>query len=253
MAQSLFSPSWYRVADFRPRLRSHAQLHRQKFRGQTWYILQDHQNGRFHRCSPAARHMILLMDGRRTVREIWELTGERMGNDQPTQDETIRLLAQLHSSDLLLGDMPPDMAELAERSERQGRRELLARVKNPMALRFSLVDPDRFLEASVELVRPVFSVTGFLLWLALVVSGAVVTILNLPELMSGVADRVLTVENALLMLLVYPFIKALHELGHAYATKVWGGEVHEFGIMFLVLILVGSVVAAISILVDKNF
>lgn len=180
--------------------------------------------------------MILLMDGRRSVREIWELTGERMGNDQPTQDETIRLLAQLHSSDILLGDMMPDMVELAERSTRQKKREILTRVKNPMALRFSLVDPDRFLEASVELVRPVFSVTGFLLWLALVVSGVVVTILNLPELMSGVADRVLTVENAFLMVLVYPFIKALHELGHAYATKVWGGEVHEFGIMLLVLI-----------------
>ena len=26
----------------------------------------------------------------------------------------------------------------------------------------------------------------------------------------------------------------LHELGHAYATRYWGGEVHEMGIMLLV-------------------
>ena len=30
-------------------------------------------------------------------------------------------------------------------------------------------------------------------------------------------------------------VKALHELGHAYATRKWGGEVHEIGIMLLVL------------------
>ena len=35
--------------------------------------------------------------------------------------------------------------------------------------------------------------------------------------------------------LTFPFVKALHEFGHAFATKVWGGEVHEMGIMLLVL------------------
>src|SRR5262249_37075249 len=30
--------------------------------------------------------------------------------------------------------------------------------------------------------------------------------------------------------------KALHELGHGYATKSCGGEVHEMGIMFLVFL-----------------
>jgi len=31
-------------------------------------------------------------------------------------------------------------------------------------------------------------------------------------------------------------VKALHELGHAYALKHWGGEVHELGLMFLVFL-----------------
>jgi putative peptide zinc metalloprotease protein len=38
-----------------------------------------------------------------------------------------------------------------------------------------------------------------------------------------------------LLWLTFPFVKALHEFGHAFATKVWGGEVHEMGIMMLVL------------------
>ena len=78
MSQSLFSSLWYRVANLRPRLRTHAQIHRQKFRGQTWYILQDHQIGQFHRVSPVANLMINIMDGRRTMDDIWQRIGERL-------------------------------------------------------------------------------------------------------------------------------------------------------------------------------
>jgi putative peptide zinc metalloprotease protein len=45
---------------------------------------------------------------------------------------------------------------------------------------------------------------------------------------------------------VYPVVKSLHELGHAYATKVWGGEVHEVGVMLLVFIPVLYVDASAS-------
>jgi putative peptide zinc metalloprotease protein len=41
-------------------------------------------------------------------------------------------------------------------------------------------------------------------------------------------------------------MKTLHELGHAYATKMWGGEVHEVGVMLLVFIPVPYVDASAS-------
>jgi len=93
MEKSFYSPSWYRVADLKPRLRSHACVHRQHFRGQLWYVLQDPISGRFHRISPAAYFIISLMNGTRTVREVWQLACSRLGDDVLTQDETIRLLS----------------------------------------------------------------------------------------------------------------------------------------------------------------
>ena len=77
MAKSPFSQNWYRVSDLTPRLRSHATIHRQRFRGDTWYILQDNQSGRYHRISPSANLMLNLMDGRRTVRDIWQAVADR--------------------------------------------------------------------------------------------------------------------------------------------------------------------------------
>ena len=46
MAAALFSPSWYRVAKLRPRLRSHVEIHRHSYRDQVWHVLQDHALGR---------------------------------------------------------------------------------------------------------------------------------------------------------------------------------------------------------------
>ncbi|MBD8909660.1 M50 family metallopeptidase, partial [Methylorubrum zatmanii] len=236
MSQSLFSQSWYRVAGLRPRLRRHAEIHRQSFRGEIWYVLQDHQTGRFHRLSSAANLILCLMDGRRTLQEVWELAARRNEDDPPTQDDTIRLISQLHGSDLLQGDLPPDLAELAERSETTARRTLIARVKNPLALRLPLFDPDALLDRLAPFYRPIFSAWGLAVWLGVVVSGLVVAALHGRELTGDVAGQMLSAQNVALMMCLYPVIKALHEAGHACAAKAWGGEVHEVGMMLLVLL-----------------
>lgn len=232
--QPFFSHSWHRVAGVKPRLKAHARIHPQRFRGETWYVLQDPQSGRYHRLSAAAHLAVCLMDGRRTVATIWDLVGARLGPEQPTQDEMIRLLGQLHAADLLAGDLPADIGELVRRGDRQTRRELMGRLRNPIAFRISLLDPDRFLSATLPLVAPLFSVGGFLLWLAIVAGGAIVAGLHWDRLTADVVDHALAPSNIALMLLIYPILKSLHELGHGWATKRWGGEVHEIGVMLLV-------------------
>ena len=41
--------------------------------------------------------------------------------------------------------------------------------------------------------------------------------------------------NWLWLWAVFVFVKLIHELGHAFACRRFGGECHELGIMFLVL------------------
>jgi putative peptide zinc metalloprotease protein len=124
MAEPFLSASWYRVAELRPELRAHARIHRQRFRGQAWYVLHDSASGKLHRFSPAAYRVIQLLDGQRTIDSIWAEVAGAAGSDAPTQDEVIRLLAQLHAGDLLQADVPPDVEELAERGHKQKRQKL---------------------------------------------------------------------------------------------------------------------------------
>ena len=235
MSDALFSPSWYRVADLKPRIRAHAVIHRHAYRGKVWFILQDQAAGRSHRFTPAAHHFIGLMDGNRTVQEIWGAAGKQLGDAAPTQEDVIRLLGQLHAADALLCDVPPDSQEVFRRHEKHTRAEWRRRLWTPLALRFPLWDPDRFLDRTMPYVGWLFGWIGALLWLAVVGTGAVLTATHWTDLTKDVIDRLLAPQNLLLLWLVYPAVKALHELGHAYVTKKFGGEVHEIGVMLLVL------------------
>jgi len=244
MTESLFSPSWYRVASLRPRLRGHTRIHRHHYRNELWYVLQDHSAGKFHRFTPAAYYLIGLMDGERTVQQLWELAGVQLGDDLPTQDEVIRLLGQLHAADVLQCDVPPDLLELFRRHQQHRQTRWKQRLRSPLVIRVPLWDPERFLSRWLPLVRPLFSWYGVLLWLAVVLTALVLAGIHWSELTESVVDRVLAPQNLLLLWLVYPLVKALHELGHGFATRVWGGEVHEIGIMFLVFMPVPYVDAS---------
>lgn len=247
MVKSLFSPSWYRVAGLKPRLRRHAHIHRHHYRGELWYVMQDLAGGRYYRFTPTAYQVIGLMDGRLTVQELWEKAIDRFGDEAPTQGEMVNLLGQLHAADVMLCDVPPDTAELFRRHSKQERSWWKTNLRSPLSLRFPLFKPEKFLARTAYLVRPLFSTYGALLWLAVVGAALVLAGLNWQDLTEGVMDRVLSGQNLVLLVLVFPFIKALHELGHGYAIKVLGGQVPEMGIMLLVFMPVPYVDASSSL------
>ncbi len=241
---SMFSPSWYRVAGLQPRLRSHTQIHRHYYRGKIWFVLQDHSSGSYHRFSPPVYYILSQMDGQRTFQEIWDRAVEHLGDDAPTQDQMIRLASQLHSNDTLLCDVPPDTFELFQRHETHQKMKWKQWFLNPLSLRFPLFDPERLLNRMLPWVRPLFGWFGIILWGLVVGYALYLSGLHWDALTENVSDRILTPENLLLLWLVYPVVKLVHEFGHAFAAKNWGGEVHEIGIMLLVFIPVPYVEAS---------
>lgn len=219
----------------RPRLRNHAQIHRHVYRGGVWYVLQNHSTGKFHRFTPIANLVIGLMDGRRSLQEIWDIACNRLGDEVPTQDEVIKLLSDLHRADVLQSDAPPDLHELQQRRKRHARIRWKQYIGNPLSVRIPLFDPDRLLARMLPLVKPLFSWQGALAWLLVVGWALTLVAMHWTELSGNLVDQVFSVENLLLVWFVFPLIKLLHEFGHALATKVDGGEVHEMGVMLLVL------------------
>jgi putative peptide zinc metalloprotease protein len=244
MTGVLLSSHWYRVASLRPRLRPHLKLARHRYRGERWFVLRDPVSGRSHRFTPGARLILNGMDGSFSVAELWAAAQRQLGESAPTQDELIALLGQLHAADLMQCDVSPDAAELFERSQQQGRAKARQAFGNPMSLKFSLVDPDRWLVRLAPLLKPLWNRWGLLLWLALVLPAAVAALVHRTDLSENLADRVLSGHNLLLLGLLFPLIKVLHELGHGIAVRLGGGEVHDMGLMMLVFMPVPYVDAS---------
>ncbi len=246
MARSIFSSSWHSVAELKPRLAPQARVHRHVYRGQIWYVVQDQTGGRYHRLSPGAYSLVKGMDGSRSVQTLWELANTGGEGDACTQNEVVDLLVQMHGADLLQVDSAPDPVALFQRYNKKRIATLKQWFLNPMSLKLPLVDPNNFLSRWAPRVARLFSRAGALLWLAAVLPAMFLAAQHWPELTNNLSDNVLSSSNLMVMALVFPAVKLLHELGHAFAVKVWGGAVHEMGLMFLVFAPVPYVDASAS-------
>ena len=234
MDRPTFSQSWSRVNRLTPTLRPHVQINRQLFRGEPWHVVQDPISNNFFRLPPVAYHLISLLDGKRTVDEVWRLTLDRYGDHAPTQNEVIGLLGQLNQSNLLRVDMPPDAQPLLERARRRRAKFWGGQAMSILFVRFPLYNPDRMLTWIAPVVRPFLSIWGLIAWFAWMIFWVSAFV---PELGRFVTDvnSVLLPRNWAWMIVLFILTKALHEFGHGLVIKRFGGLVPEVGIMMLVL------------------
>ncbi len=239
-----FSASWYRVSHLVPALPAHVLFHRHVYRGQIWYVLEDPSSARCHRLTPAAYHVAGLMDGTRTIHEIWESANSTLGDSGPSQDETIRLLGLLHFADALRCDVSPDMLEVLRRYQRREHAAWWQRYANPLSIRVPLLDPDAWLARLAPHLRWLFTRTAAVGACLLLLAGALTAARHWGSLTADASTRLLEPSNLLLMFMVYPAMKALHEFGHAITVRHYGGEVHEMGVLFLVMMPVPYVDAS---------
>ena len=194
MNERLYSSSWYRVAKLRPQLQGHARIHRHRYRNRVWYVLENRSNGRSYRFPPGVYTFLALMDGGRTVEEIWDVASERLGDGAPTQDQVIQLLCQLHQADLLQSDLPPNVVEALRGHEHRRLRARLRQLASPFFFRVPVFDPDALLRRLAPLFRPLFAKTPFVLWLLVVITAGALACMHWRDLAAS-SNRVLAPNN----------------------------------------------------------
>src|SRR3984885_6348010 len=168
-----FSESWYRVANLKARLRAGAQISRQFYRDERWYVVRDPAGNQYHRLSDAAYRFVGLLDGTRTVEQAWESVGGTLEDDAPTQPEVIQILSHLYSANLIDADVTPDATVLFRPPKQLTKRKMQGRLMNVLFPRIPLWDPDRFLVRWLPLVRLMFSKFGAVVWLAVIAAALV--------------------------------------------------------------------------------
>lgn len=246
MNHALFADEWHLVADLKFSLLSNAKLARQVNRGQVEFIILNQLDGQIFRVSEYVYPLLTRMDGRRTTNEIWHNALNLLDDMVPTQHEFMNLLSSLYKAGLVRTAEFPNIEQ--QRSDRQNkqRKLWLAKLKFPLAIKVPLFDPNRFLNKTRGLTAILFNPVSVIFFGLIVITAVFSFVQNWSAFGQTTADSLISLENVILMAFIYPVVKAIHEFGHAYCVKHWGGEVHEMGIMFLVFFPVPYVDASAS-------
>jgi putative peptide zinc metalloprotease protein len=262
--QSLFSEHWHVVRFLRPSLREGVQALPRRLRGRDWVLLHDPVTQKFLRITPEVWHVLKLMNGKRTLDEIWEgaysdtphpqdaISAAAKSNTSSStpstisQHELVQLLGQLYANDLLQTQVSPDAEEVFQRFKKQRFAKIKQTFLNPISIKIPLFYPDAWFTNLAGLARVIFSWQVLILWLIIVVPAGVLALQNWNALTNNLSDRVLSASNLALLWFIYPVVKAIHEWAHGMAVKAWGGTVREMGLMFLIFTPVPYVDATAS-------
>ncbi len=217
------------------KLRPDVEITEQMQRGEKCYVIKDPLSLRYFRISELEHSVASLMDGANTVDDICSKIAERTGGLQIPKETIADFAVTLRRANLLANTFPDD-ARVLYRTMKVRRKMLGLRhkIKNILYVKIPLVDPDKFLTRTYSCVSFVFT-WGFMVVAAIVFLLAARIVTGEWDRLVGGLEGLLTLENLFYFWFLFIAVKVIHELGHAYTCKHYGGEVHEMGLLFLVL------------------
>ena len=228
-----FIESWHRIAKLRISLGPTVKARKQLFRGEIWHVLYDPFNNQYFRVRPEAYEFIVRLRRDRTVEEVWEECLRRSPDKAPGQEDVLQLLTQLYFANLLYFDAPADSAKLFERYKKRRQREVRSKLLSIMFFRLPLLDPEFMLRKIQPLLKFIVGPFGAVIWLA-VVGAAIKVVVDHFDAATSQIQGILSPANLPLLYLGLVVVKTIHEFGHAFVCKRFGGEVHVMGVMLLV-------------------
>ncbi len=243
MSRGLRSGDWYLISEQKFRRRAAVQGGEQRFRGEGYFVLSDQVTGQHLRLTQRAAQLWHSFDGVKTAQQIWEDFTKTAG---PTQSEIFQWIMTLVSSGMLISDHELDPKSFSDRGLRKRDQMLEAKLAGPLSIKLRLFDPHRIISAIYPFVRPLFSYAGGLGVALLILAALVTAVSHWQNLAQSVDRNILTQSGLISLALAYPLLKAIHELGHGLMVHRFGGEVREFGVMFLIFFPVPYVEASES-------
>lgn len=229
-----------------PRLRSHIQLYPQVYRGETWYVVFDQSADKYLRFDARVYQVIGRINGHFSLEDILKAVNELQDYAAFSREEFLSLIAQLNSAEILENGLPIDFDRNYQRYHEQKHKMRQKRIMNPLAIRLKLLNPQPFINRLAPLAQLLFSPFGMSLWFIVIMLAMILGVAYAPQLIAQVSAMSLSPMQIVIIWLVYPVIKVLHELGHGLAVKKWGGTVREAGVNLMVFLPVPYVDASSS-------
>ncbi len=219
------------------KLRSDLVVQPQFYEGMTHYVIKDPLALKYFRFKIEEYFLLQQFDGNQTLQDVKKAFERKYRPQTISIEDLTRFVAQLHEAGIIQIDSPEQARVLIRRRRKNRWRKVWAFVANILFIKIPIIDPERLLTWMYPYFRWIFTsyfvtaTVGLMLAaITLVISQWEMFYSKLPEFQSFF--NWWTIFSFWISLAI---VKIIHEFGHGLTAKHFGGEVHEMGLLFLVL------------------
>jgi len=220
-----------RLHDVQVGLRPELEFTRHIFRGEVSYIVRDPITFQSHRLELADYRIVVELRSDRILGDVFDTLVRSGQISQDDEDRFYEFIVSLHQ----LGFLNLPFAEgdrlyrrfLAKRAAARRRR-----LSSMFFFRVPLVNPDAFVTRTMSWVRFVFTKPFLISWISLQCVALFLLVSHWQRFLKQF-DGFLQLQNLAVLWGTMVGLKVIHELGHAYACKRYGGHVPEMGAFFI--------------------
>ena len=235
MAPSL--PMGQAAEHLKVKLRPDLIVQPQFYEGMTHYVIKDPIALKYFRFKVEEYFLLQQFDGKQNLQDVKRAFERKYRPQTITVDDLIRFASQLHEAGIALIDSPDQAQALVRRHKKNKWKKVWQFLANILYIKIPVVDPEKMLTGMYPYFRWIytswfiaFSVGMMLAALTLVASQYSTFSAKLPEFQSF-----FNWHSIVYFWCSLAIIKVIHEFGHGLTAKHFGGEVHEMGMLFLVL------------------
>ncbi len=209
----------------------------QFYEGMTHYVVKDPIGLKYFRFKIEEYFLLQQFDGKQTLQDVKRAFERKYRPQTISIEDLTRFTAQLHEAGIIQIDSPDQAKVLIRRRKKNKWKKLWQFFANILYIKIPVVDPEAMLTGMYPYFRwlytrtfIVFSVSMMCAALTLVASQWNEFYSKLPEFQSFFNWYTIFAFWCSLGI-----VKVIHEFGHGLTAKHFGGEVHEMGMLFLVL------------------
>src|SRR5947208_4795686 len=227
------------------RMRGDLAIGPQKYEGRTYYVVKDPVSLRYYRFKEHEHFVIKLMDGGTSLDDAQKEFEKQYRPERMKLEDLEAFAQQLVNAGLAQNESPQAGKLLFDQRRKRRRNEWLQTLTNILYIKIPLFDPDKLLTRMVPYTWWIFTIPFLLLSIG-VMLGAILLVAThfdafldkLPYSGNFFTFRnfaSFAAQNLAYMWVGLAVVKVIHEFGHGLSCKTFGGEVHEMGLLFLVL------------------
>ncbi len=219
------------------RMRPDLSVRNHRYQGRPYWVIKEPIGLKYYRFQEEEYYILRMLDGTVSFDEIKQRFEREFSPQKISLHDLQHFVGMLHRSGLLITDAEGQGLQLRKRRDETEWRELLSKAANILALRFKGIDPDRMMNRMAPYTNWFFTkwagmFFGVIALAALLLVGVKFDVFRsrLPAFHEFFGP-----ENWIYLGITLALTKVLHEFGHGLSCKRFGGEVHEIGVMILVL------------------